>query len=214
MSDLKDIFEFKILSFTKTNSKCRRILLHYVVVILDTFLYPQLQVCSMPKSDARLAQQTHQLKTHLSYWTFWYQKKRILVPKKISLQRDGGCIRSTFTFWVFIEYDQKNGLIIFANQYHSIFLSHKALKTTAALWYTNTYSTPPSSPVKYLAKYQSLGPENCRVFAKEEERGHTCHCCRHLLPQSILSLFKKDIPTHLRSLGSSVPIRLNITFTH
>lgn len=81
-----------------------------------------------------------------------------------------------------------------------------------SLWYT--YSTPPSSPVKYLAKYQSLGPENCRVFAKEEERGHTCHCCRHLLPQSILSLFKKDIPTHLRSLGSSVPIRLNITFTH
>ena len=141
------------------------------------------------------------------------RKKKNTSTKKnfLAARRDGGCISSTFTFWVFIEYDQKNGLIIFANQYHSIFLSHKALKTTAALWYTYT---PPSSPVKYLAKYQSLGPENCRVFAKEEERGHTCHCCRHLLPQSILSLFKKDIPTHLRSLGSSVPIRLNITFTH
>ena len=29
----------------------------------------------MPKSDARLAQQTHQLKTHLSYWTFDTKKK-------------------------------------------------------------------------------------------------------------------------------------------
>ena len=138
-------------------------------------------------------------------------KKKNTSTKKNFLAARRRLHQQHFYFLSFYRIWQKNGLIIFANQYYSIFLSHNALKTTAALWYTYT---PPSSPVKYLAKYQSLGPENCRVFAKEEERGHTCHCCRHLLPQSILSLFKKDIPTHLRSLGSSVPIRLNITFTH
>ena len=184
-----------------------------MVVILDTFLYPQLQVCSMPKSDARLAQQTHQLKTHLSYWTFWYQKKRILVPKKNFLAARRRLHQEHFYFLSFYRVWSEKWSYNIRKSISLNFSFAKGSKNHGgSLWYT--YSTPPSSLVKYLAKYQSLGPENCRVFAKEEERGHTCHCCRHLLPQSILSLFKKDIPTHLRSLGSSVPIRLNITFTH